>query len=119
MIADFKKTIINVLKILDNPLNDIQMVSVMRSPIGGFSDNEILEIRLENREENVYLNLLNTQKKKVFSSKEKLDQFLEYLQNWKLESEYLSLAELIWKIYLDTGFLEFVRKNAQWGFKTG
>ncbi len=113
------ETIINVLKILDNPLNDIQMVSVMRSPIGGFSDNEILEIRLENREENVYLNLLNTQKKKVFSSKEKLDQFLEYLQNWKLESEYLSLAELIWKIYLDTGFLEFVRKNAQWGFKTG
>lgn len=51
------QTVINLLKILDNPINDIILVSVMRSPMFGFTDNEILEIRLENREDSVYSNL--------------------------------------------------------------
>ena len=44
------QTIINVLKILDNPTDDIALVSVLRSEIGGFNDNEILEIRFFDRE---------------------------------------------------------------------
>lgn len=102
------QTIINTLKILDNPLDDIHLVSVMRSPIGAFSDNEILEIRLEDREASVYSNLRNMQKKGDFLAQDKLETFLKHIQEWKQESEYLSLAELIWKIYIDTGFLEYV-----------
>lgn len=104
------QTILNVLKILDNPLDDITLVSVMRSPIGGFTDNEILEIRLQNREDSVYSNLLN-------ASQEKVQTFLNKMEQWKMQSETLSLAELIWKIYLDTGFLQYVRLNAKWSFK--
>lgn len=37
---------ISLLKIIDNPYRDIPLVSVMRSFIGNFSDNELLEIRL-------------------------------------------------------------------------
>jgi len=37
---------ISLLKIIDNPYRDIPLVSVMRSFIGDFSDNELLEIRL-------------------------------------------------------------------------
>lgn len=102
------QTIINVLKILDNPLDDINLVSVMRSPIGGFSDNEILEIRLENREDSVFSNLQNAREKGGFVAQEKIQKFLQDLESWKQKSEMLSLAELIWKIYLDTGFLEYV-----------
>ncbi len=96
------QTMMNVLKILDNPLDDIHLVAVMRSPIGGFSDNEILEIRLENREESVYENLVHA------NENEKAQSFLRQLKQWKQESEMKSLAELIWKIYLDTGFLNYV-----------
>ncbi len=102
------QTIINVLKILDNPLDDIHLVSVMRSPIGGFSDNEIVEIRLENREDNVYSNLKNAYSNAEIMTKEKIEKFLTFLSLWKQESEYLSLAELIWKIYTDTSFLDYV-----------
>ena len=84
---------LNLLKILDNPLDDIKMVAVMRSPIGGFTDNEIVEIRLENRDIKVYENLLN------FKQNEKVQSFVEKLEKWRQESEVLSLAELIWKIY--------------------
>lgn len=102
------QTIINVLKILDNPLDDINLVSVMRSPVGGFSDNEILEIRLENREDSVFSNLQSAREKGGFAAQEKIQKFLQDLETWKQKSEMLSLAELIWKIYLDTGFLEYV-----------
>ena len=37
---------ISLLKIIDNPYRDIPLVSVMRSFIGNFSDNELLGIRL-------------------------------------------------------------------------
>jgi len=101
------QTIINLLKVLDNALDDINLVSIMRSPIGGFSDNEIVEIRLIDRDDSVYANLLNA-KNTESSVKEKAIEFLEKIDDWRKHSETLSLAQLIWKIYTDTGFLEYV-----------
>ena len=99
------QTVINLLKVLDNPLDDINMISVMRSKIGGFTDNEILEIRLINRDESVFSNLIEARNIDKFS---KVQEFLNNIENWKKESDYLTLAELIWKIYIDTGFLNYV-----------
>ena len=60
-------TLLNCLKIIDNPLLDIPLVSVMHSPLGNFSDKELAAIKAftkekikeENREapENFYENL--------------------------------------------------------------
>ena len=40
------QTIMSLLKIIDNPLQEIPLVAVMRSMIGGFTDNDLVEIRL-------------------------------------------------------------------------
>ena len=40
--------------------------------------------------------------------KEKINNFLENLQKWRKEKEYLALDELIWKIYIETGFYNYV-----------
>ena len=40
------QTILALLKIIDNPMQDIPLVQVLRSPIAGFTDNELVEIRL-------------------------------------------------------------------------
>ena len=40
------ETIIELLKILNNPRQDIALAGVMRSPVGGFSDEELAQIRL-------------------------------------------------------------------------
>ena len=48
------QTIINVLKIIDNPINDIALVSVLRGPMYSFSDNELLEIRMEDKDKSFY-----------------------------------------------------------------
>lgn len=102
------QTIINLLKVLDNPIDDISLVSVMRSEIGTFTDNEILEIRLAKNEGNFYESLISVKEIVKDELKEKIEKFLNNLDIWRKESEYLSLAELIWKIYTDTGFYNYV-----------
>ena len=101
--------IINLLKILDNPIDDISLVSVMRSVIGMFTDNEILEIRLCNKEGSYY-ECLNIAKEKSEDENliNKINIFLNNISTWRKESGYLSLAELLWKVYIDTGFYSYV-----------
>ncbi len=102
------QTIMNLLKILDNPINDIALVSVLRSPIGGFTDNELVEIRLVNRDANFYKALIEAKNTASDELKIKITNFLNNIEEWREKSEYLNLAELIWKIYNDTGFYNYV-----------
>ncbi len=43
------QTILNVLRILDNPLQDIPMAAVLHSPIADFSDEELARLRILSR----------------------------------------------------------------------
>ncbi len=113
------QTIMSLLKIIDNPIQDISLVTVMRSNIGKFTDDELIEIRLADKQDNFYDCL---QKAKLSSNQElrqKIENFLEKISEWRKEQEYLSLDELIWKIYEDTGYYHYCRINAKWFFKTG
>jgi ATP-dependent helicase/nuclease subunit A len=102
------QTIMNTLKILDNPMDDISLVSVLRSEIGSFTDNDLIEIRLENRESSFYQSLIDASVKLNGKLQEKIKLFLARLDSWKNKSKYMNLAELIWKIYTDTGFYNYV-----------
>lgn len=102
------QTIMALLKIIDNPMQDIPLVSVMRSMIGGFDDNELIKIKLEGSGNNFYQVLLSAKDKVEEKLKEKIERLLTSLEQWRKEQEYMSLEELIWKIYLDTGYYHYV-----------
>ena len=102
------QTIISVLKIIDNPMQDIPLVTVMRSMIGGFTDNDLIEIRLTDKNCNFYESILKAQVQVSEELRIKINNFLEKIENWREANEYLNLDELIWKIYLDTGYYNFV-----------
>ena len=44
----------DLLKIIDNPIQDIPLVTVLRSPIAEFTDDELVKIRLSDKHENFY-----------------------------------------------------------------
>ncbi|AGK97205.1 helicase-exonuclease AddAB subunit AddA [Clostridium pasteurianum] len=48
------KTIISLLQIVDNPLQDIAMLSVLRSPIASFTDEDLIDIRSLDRSSSFY-----------------------------------------------------------------
>lgn len=101
------QTIISLLKIIDNPMQDIPLVTVMRSNIGKFSDNDLVKIRLNDRYDNFYTCLLKSQVGLDDKLKEKVQKFLGKIKMWRKDQEYLALDELIWKIYSDTGFYNY------------
>ena len=102
------QTIMSLLKIIDNPIQDIPLVTVLRSSIGKFTDDELVEIRLSDQYDNFYTCMQKALIDVRKELKEKIEKFLSNLEKWREEQEYLSLDELIWKIYLDTGFYNYV-----------
>ena len=101
------QTIISLLKIIDNPMQDIPLVTVLRSNIGKFTDNDLVTIRLNDKYDDFYTCLLKSRISVEGELKEKIETFLSNLKMWQEEQEYLALDELIWKIYSDTGFYNY------------
>ncbi len=102
------QTILSVLKIIDNPLQDIPLAVVLRSSICNFTDNDLITIRLTDRNCNFYEALIKTRLICDGDLKNKIESFLEKLEKWKSISQYMPLDEFIWQIYLDTGYYQYV-----------
>jgi ATP-dependent helicase/nuclease subunit A len=101
------QTILSVLRIIDNPIQDIPLVAVMRSQIGGFNIDELTSIRLCDRKSSFYdatIKCLNQENE--LSAKVKT--FLDKLHRWREISKHISLWELLWQIYNETGYYYYV-----------
>ena len=102
------QTIMSLLKIIDNPIQDIPLVCVLRSYIGKFTDNELVKIRLTDSYDNFYTCMQKAIIDVDNKLKKKIQNFFDNLDSWRKEKEYLALDELIWKIYSDTGYYNYV-----------
>ena len=100
--------IMDLLKIIDNPYQDLPLVHIMRSPIGMFTDDDLLEIRLADKNDDFYTTILKSRLSVDENLKYKIDNFLEKIEKWREQNNILDLDELIWTIYEDTGFLNYV-----------
>lgn len=88
------KVILNLLRVIDNPALDIPLLSVMCSPIFGFTPDELSQIRADERYSNLYAAV-----KKYSSKSEKARRFLSQLEQLKNYSYTCSVDDLIGKIY--------------------
>ena len=102
------QTIMSLLKIIDNPIQDIPLVTVLRSHIGNFTDDELVEIRLADKYDNFYTAMQKAKINVDDKLKLKIDTFLNNLEKWRKEKEYLALDEFIWKLYSDTHYYTYV-----------
>ncbi len=104
------QTIVSLLKIIDNPNNDIPLVTVLRSSIANFTDNDLMEIRLVDRKCTFYevMNKALQSENVKDETKEKISNFFNKIDKWRIKQEYEPLDELIWEIYEDTGYYNYV-----------
>lgn len=93
-------TIISFLKIIENPLQDIPFVAIMRSPIFSFDDNYIAKIRSENKKIKFY-NLLKK------SNDVKAVEFVKKIDELRKFSKFNDIGALVRKIVFDTGYYYF------------
>jgi len=102
------QTILALLKIIDNPMQDIPLVHVMRSTIGNFTDNELIEIRHSDNKGYFYEAILKKRVAAEENLRRKIDAFLQLLENFRQLEKEIPLNELIWKIYSDTNYYNYV-----------
>ena len=99
----------SLLKIIDNPTDDIALVTVLRSMIGGFNDNELINIRIGRTSKSFYDSMcdyLNTDDVDEVLS-EKVQTFLDKIEGFRSKQEYMPLNEFLWMIYLETGYYNY------------
>lgn len=116
----FKTTEIQImmslLKIIDNPYQDIPLAAVLRSPIVGLNENELALLRINQRtgdyfqavqhfHDTVNADRTGDMQAAVY---QKIDRFLNQLGEFRDIAQQNQLVTLIWRIYQETGFLDYV-----------
>lgn len=148
------EVMVSLLRVIDNPYQDIPLAGVLRSPIIGLSAEELAQVRLfgpklpfydalrracedPSAQPTTSLGLLSTNPVpdagmgdyplSSFSGTKteegardqngpslsqetilRLKHFLERLERWRDEARQGSLSELIWSIYRETGYYEWI-----------
>ncbi len=110
------QTMMALLSIIDNPYQDIPLVAVLRSPIVGLDENQLAYLRINRHMGDYYQAVIDFHRH--FSATEptdyatqiygKIDRFLGQLRHFKDVSQQDGLVALIWDIYNQTGFLDYV-----------
>jgi len=102
------QVMLSLLQIIDNPLQDIPLLSVLRSPLVSFTTDELAELRLADRKVTLFEALKKLARDGQGTTAEKSAAFLKYLEKWRDMSLYLSTDRLLWQLYHDTGYYGMV-----------
>ncbi len=109
--------LLQYLRVLSNPLDEVPLYAVMHSAFGGFDENEIALIRAGRQGCPLYESLLMAADRKIDSEKatplseklaNKLSAFLESLDTYRRLSGYLTVRQLLERITADFKYIEMV-----------
>ncbi len=90
---------ISFLAVIDNPRQDIPLIAVLRSPVYGFTEDELVEIHVCDRDGGMYNALLKRREEDS-----KCDRFLQELDYFRRAAGSITVEKLLWLIYNRTGF---------------
>ena len=111
--------LLQLLRVLDNPRQDIPLFGVMRSVFGGFTEEEIALIRSALRDCSLYEALEEYAQKSCEKCREdseafcmsiaqKTADFLDMLRSYRACTVYLPIRELLTKLVDDFDYLDYV-----------
>ncbi|MCM2985720.1 helicase-exonuclease AddAB subunit AddA [Bacillus safensis] len=102
--------ILSLLKVIDNPYQDIPLAAVLRSPIVHLDENEMALIRTSDKKGTYYdaVKAFMSVTHSDHPTCKKLERFFRLLRKWRDFSMNHSVAELIWEVYRDTQYLDYV-----------
>ncbi len=96
--------VLSLLKVINNPTHDVPLLSVMMSPIFGFSADEMAEIRLCSRESSLYSAVVTSAKQ----GNAHAQLLLSELARYRRTAVTMSVEQLITWLYDETGLLDSV-----------
>ncbi|MBM7643415.1 helicase-exonuclease AddAB subunit AddA [Streptococcus loxodontisalivarius] len=113
---------LDTLRSINNPLNDYALVALLRSPMFQFDEDDLTRLALQADQTELYDKLCylsrgNGKAPELVTEnlRDKVADFLQVLDSWRLYAKSHSLYDLIWKIYNDRFYYDYVASlpNAQ------
>lgn len=102
-------TMLNYLRIIDNPYQDIPLLSVLKSPIVSVTDDELATIRIFHGEEDLFTCVCAYGAEGEDEGlKNKLCQFLEQLEQFRQKMYYMPVHSFICHILDVTGYGDYI-----------
>ncbi|CAM3072936.1 helicase-exonuclease AddAB subunit AddA [Leuconostoc rapi] len=94
---------LDVLRVVDNPHQDVPLVAVLRSPMFNLTENDLAAIRLTDQKHDFWTAL------QEFSKNDARGKVIrDSFQKWHLLATQNDLVTLIWTIFDDTAWLDYV-----------
>lgn len=102
------QVLLNLLRLIDNRRQDIPLLSVLRSPIGAFGTEELIELRAGRQSEPCFDSLLAAAAYDTPLG-QRVAAFLARLSDWQEKAGLLGLPQLIGHLIEETGYGRYVR----------
>ncbi len=96
--------LISLLSVIDNPKNDIYLASAIKSPLFGFSLDELIELRADDKTSDLYTAVKNHAE----SGNKKCADLLERLSAYRYISRSMPVDKFITYLYRDMNIIETV-----------
>ena len=100
---------LDLLRLLDNSLQDIPLLSVLHSPLGGFSLPELAEIRIAFPQMSYQQAMAQYAETAENALADRLQAFMRQCRLWQKDARQLRLTDFIWKLLRETGYYEYVQ----------
>lgn len=99
--------ILDLIRIIDNYRQDVPLMTVMLSAIGGFTPNDMAQIRVSGGEKMFYacVDAVKTQGTPIGA---KVKTFIDQLSVWRKRAGQTDVANFIWQLYTETNFYTWV-----------
>ena len=99
-------TMLSLLEVIDNPLQDIPLIAVLRSPVASFTPEELIDIRMVNSR-GAFYDALKISSQGNDKASQKAQEFLLNLNKWRIKSKNMPISEFIWYLYNETGYFAY------------
>jgi len=96
--------LMSLLKVIDNPDDDIALASVMKNPVFGFDENMLLKIRLSSRKSSYYDCIRQYALSQTNSLSDKVNSFITRINEYYAKSRYMDTDEFLSYIINDLGY---------------
>ncbi len=97
-------TILSLLKVIDNPDSDVELLTVLLSPIFAFTPDDLAVMRADKKDGTIYSTLIYASN----NGNKKAQTFLSKIEHFRTLSVSLTLPELISNLLIQTEFLNII-----------
>ncbi|MFZ5652385.1 MAG: UvrD-helicase domain-containing protein [Bacillota bacterium] len=102
------ETMVSLLKVVDNPRQDIPLAAVLRSPVCGLGAEELAAVRMAGGDGELWDSVSVAARQPEGELSRRLSLFVDSLERWRRLARRAAMTDLIWTIYRETGYYHYV-----------